>query len=84
MQALENGEEGVGSFQIVSAILKNRDKGPSAADVITSGRAPLMPGSKAVVAAMLEPAGGDAAVGLALQSHVGRVGRDSRATTKPR
>ena len=53
MQALENGEEGVGSFQIVSAILKNREKGPSAADVITSGRAPLMPGSRAVVAAML-------------------------------
>ena len=53
MQALENGEEGVGSFQLVSAILKNREKGPSAADVITSGRAPLMPGSRAVVAAML-------------------------------
>lgn len=53
LQALETGEEGVGSFQIVSAILRNREKGPSAADVITSGRAPLMPGSKAVVAAML-------------------------------
>ena len=53
MQALESGEEGVGSFQIVSAILKTRDKGPSAADVITSGRAPLTLNSRAVVAAML-------------------------------
>jgi hypothetical protein len=53
LQALENGEEGVGSFQIVSAVLKSREKGPSAVDVITSGRAPLMPGSRAVVAAML-------------------------------
>jgi hypothetical protein len=55
MQALESGEEGIGSFQIVSAILKNRETGPSAGDVITSGRAPLTPGSKAVVAAMLNP-----------------------------
>ncbi len=42
------------------------------------------PGSKAVVAAMLNPAGRDAAVGLADRSHLGRVGRDARATTRRR
>ena len=52
MEALENGEEATGSFQIVSAILKTREKGPSAVEVATGG-SPLTGESKAVVAAML-------------------------------
>ncbi len=57
MQALDNGEEGVGSFQVVSAILANKDKGEFTRSVVTSGKAPLMPGSKAVVAALLNEQG---------------------------
>ena len=52
MQSLENGEEAAGTFQIVSAILKSREKGPSAVEVATGG-SPLTGESKAVVAAML-------------------------------
>lgn len=53
MQANQDGEEGMGSFQIVSAVLSNEgEKGP-AGTVVTSGKAPLVPGSKAVVAAIL-------------------------------
>jgi hypothetical protein len=57
MQALDNGEEGVGSFQVVSAILANKEKGEFTRSVVTSGKAPLMPGSKAVVAALLNEQG---------------------------
>ena len=57
MQALDNGQDGVGSFQIVSAVLADKAKGGFATTVVTSGRAPLMPGSKAVVAALLTDQG---------------------------
>jgi hypothetical protein len=57
MQALDNGEEGVGSFQVVSAILADKDKGGFTRSLVTSGKAPLMPGSKAVVAALLNEQG---------------------------
>ena len=57
MQALDNGEEGVGSFQVVSAILANKEKGEFTRSVVTSGKAPLMQGSKAVVAALLNEQG---------------------------
>jgi hypothetical protein len=57
MQVIENGEEGVGAFQIVSATLTDPEKGGFARSVITSGKAPLMPGSKAVVAALLNQQG---------------------------
>ena len=57
MQALDNGEEGVGSFQVVSAILNKAEAGGFARTMLTSGRAPLMPGSKAVVAALLDEKG---------------------------
>lgn len=57
MQAVEDGESGMGSFQVVSSILGDTAEGGLTRSVITSGRAPLAPGSKAVVAAMLEPKG---------------------------
>jgi hypothetical protein len=58
MQATENGEEGgVGSFSVVSAILNDREKDGFTRTLITSGRAPLVPGSKAVVAALLNQEG---------------------------
>jgi hypothetical protein len=57
MQALESGEEGVGSFRVVSAILSDREKGGFTRTLVTSGRAPLLPGSKAVVAALLTQQG---------------------------
>lgn len=57
MQALDNGQDGVGSFQLVSAVLADKTKGGFATTVVTSGRAPLMPGSKAVVAALLTDQG---------------------------
>lgn len=58
MQALENGEEGgVGAFRIVSAILADREKGGFTRNLVTSGKAPLLPGSKAVVAAILNQQG---------------------------
>lgn len=57
MQALDNGEEGVGSFQVVSATLADKEKGGFTRTLVTSGKAPLMPGSKAVVAALLNEQG---------------------------
>jgi hypothetical protein len=57
MQSLESGEEGVGSFRVVSAILSDREKGGFTRTLVTSGRAPLLPGSKAVVAALLNQQG---------------------------
>jgi hypothetical protein len=57
MQAVDNGEEGQGSFQIVSALLSDRAAGGFTRSVVTSGKAPLMPGSKAVVAAILNQQG---------------------------
>jgi hypothetical protein len=57
MQALDNGQDGVGSFQLVSAVLADKAKGGFATTVVTSGKAPLMPGSKAVVAALLTDQG---------------------------
>lgn len=57
MQAAEDGEDGVGSFQVVSAVLSDRGEGGFTRTLVTSGKAPLTPGSKAVVAAMLNPQG---------------------------
>jgi len=58
MQAFNDGQEGVGSFQVVSAIM-SREGGEDkfTRSVITSGHAPLTPGSKAVVASLLTPEG---------------------------
>ena len=57
LQAVDDGEDGVGSFQVISGVLKDKDKGGFAQSVVTSGRAPLLPGSKAVVAAILNQQG---------------------------
>ena len=43
--------------QMVPAILANKEKGEFTRSVVTSGKAPLMPGSKAVVAALLNEQG---------------------------
>jgi hypothetical protein len=58
MQAFDDGQEGVGSFRVVSAILsKEGGQDKFTRTVITSGHAPLTPGSKAVVASLLTPEG---------------------------
>jgi len=57
MQTAKDGEEGTGSFEVVSAILSDKKDGGFTRSVITSGKAPLMPGSKAVVAALLKQEG---------------------------
>ena len=57
MQAVEDGEQGVGSFRVVSATLSDTDEGGFTRSMVTSGRAPLTPGSKAAVAASLSQQG---------------------------
>ncbi|MGD8497088.1 MAG: hypothetical protein PVF05_13010 [Gemmatimonadales bacterium] len=57
LQATADGEDGVGSFQVVSSVLREDADGGLARTVLTSGRAPLMPGSRAVVASLLQPEG---------------------------
>src|SRR5688572_8577656 len=57
MQSVKDGENGMGSFEVVSAVLSDKGEGGFTRSVVTSGRAPLMPGSKAVVAAILRQVG---------------------------
>jgi hypothetical protein len=57
LQAGTDGENGLGSFEVVSAVLSDREEGGFTRSVVTSGRAPLAPGSKAVVAARLDQQG---------------------------
>jgi hypothetical protein len=57
MQAIDDGEEGMGSFEVVSAILSDQGEGGFTRSVVTSGKAPLTKGSKAVVAAVLNQQG---------------------------
>jgi hypothetical protein len=57
LQAVEDGEEGMGSFEVVSAILSDQGEEGFTRSMITSGKAPLTPGSKAVVAAILNQQG---------------------------
>jgi hypothetical protein len=58
MEAVKDGEDGVGSFEIVSSILaKGEGDQRFVSKVVTSGHAPLTPGSKAVVAALLDKDG---------------------------
>jgi uncharacterized protein YcfL len=57
-QNLEEGKEGQASFKVISAILNNEGgKDAFTSSVITSGFAPLLPGSKAAIAAKLNQAG---------------------------
>lgn len=57
LEATQDGEDGIGGFRMVSAVLSDQGQGGLTRSLITSGRAPLLPGSKAAVAAMLEPEG---------------------------
>ncbi len=56
LAATGDGEDDLGSFEVISSVLRE-EEGGMARTVLTSGRAPLTPGSRAVVAAMLEPEG---------------------------
>lgn len=57
-QVLENGEEGIAGFKIVSSILTDTDGENSfTSNLVTSGHAPLLPGSKAAIAAKLNQEG---------------------------
>lgn len=56
LPAVEEGQGGMGSFQVVSATLSDQEGGFTRS-LVTSGRAPLTPGSKAAIAAMLEAPG---------------------------
>jgi hypothetical protein len=53
----EKGDDGTGAFQIVSSVLRDRGDKGFTRSLVTSGRAPLTPGSKAVVAAVLNQQG---------------------------
>lgn len=53
----KEAEDQPGSFEIVSAVLADRGANGLTRSVITSGTAPLTPGSKAAVAAMLNAQG---------------------------
>jgi hypothetical protein len=57
MPAKEGAEDEKGSFQVVSATLNRTDANPFARSVVTSGQAPVSPGSRAAVAALLSPEG---------------------------
>ncbi len=59
LQPLESGEgEGAAGFQLVSAVLSNAGgEGSFSRSVVTSGYAPLLPGSKSAIAANLTPEG---------------------------
>ena len=57
LQTAEEGEDALGSFEIVSAVLTDIGEDRFTRNVITSRRAPLTPGSKAAVAAILNQQG---------------------------
>ena len=50
-------EKGISGFRIISTILDTTVKNAFTSNVITSGRAPFLPGSKAAIAAHLTPDG---------------------------
>jgi len=57
-QVLKDGEEGIAGFKIVSSILTdNEGENAFTSNIITSGHAPLLPGSKAAIAAKLNQEG---------------------------
>jgi hypothetical protein len=53
------GADSPGSFEIVSAILKNSGEGGLTRQLVSSGKAPVTPGSRAAVAALLTQEGAD-------------------------
>ncbi|MFZ2899983.1 MAG: hypothetical protein WA004_15255 [Saprospiraceae bacterium] len=55
---IKNGESGLGSFEVISSVLRNEDVGnPFSQHFITSGHAPFLPGSRAAIAALLSQEG---------------------------
>jgi len=50
-------DQEMGSFEVISGVLSDQEDGGFTRSVVTSGAAPLTPGSKAVVAAVLNPHG---------------------------
>lgn len=54
---MEDDDSAVPGFRLVSTILDSGSAAGFSSSVITSGRAPFLPGSKAAIAAHLEPAG---------------------------
>ena len=57
LEANTDNEEGQTAFQVISGVLSDKEKGGFAQSVVFTGRAPLQPGSKAVVAAVLNQQG---------------------------
>jgi hypothetical protein len=58
MQAeAKDGEDVPGSFEVVSAVLKNTGEGGLTRSLVTSGKAPITPGSRAAIAAILNQQG---------------------------
>ncbi len=57
LQAVNDGEEGVGAFEVISAILADSEKGGFSRTLLKSGKAPLTLNSRAVVAALLDERG---------------------------
>jgi hypothetical protein len=57
LQAEKDGQDGVGSFEVISGVLRDKEKGGFATSVVYSGTAPVLPNSRAVVAAVLNQQG---------------------------
>lgn len=58
LQTMKDGEIGMAAFKVVSSVLSNVEGGnPFTQTVITSGHAPLLPGSRAAIAANLSQEG---------------------------
>lgn len=53
LQTMKDGEEGLAGFQVISSILRNTEDSIGNR-LISSGHAPLLPGSKAAIAARLD------------------------------
>lgn len=57
-QFTQEGDKGIGRFDVVSSILTNTEgEDAFTSNILTSGFAPLLPNSKAAIAAKLNPAG---------------------------
>lgn len=57
-EALKDGESGVAGFRLISSILTNASgENPFTTNIITSGHAPFLPGSRAAIAAHLNQQG---------------------------
>lgn len=57
MEVMKDGEEGMGGFNIVSAVLSDKGERSMVQNVVTSGHAPFLPGSKAAIAANINQKG---------------------------